>query len=218
MFKNLVKLNAFALMLFSLCIVSCSDSDDDIVPENYGAEEAYAIQKNLRVGKQGCFEVVYPISILLPDNTTIEVESMEDAKSQLQAWKENNPDAEERPSVVYPIEVITQDSETVSVEDKAALKALKKECKSEFGPRPRFLRACFDLVYPITITFPDATTEEVEDGSALKALIREWKQGNMGVTERPTLTYPLEITFEDGTLQTINSVEELKAAKKDCQG
>ena len=217
MLKNVFNLRCFTLLLLAGFIVSCTDDGNDVEADNFGAVEAYTIQKNLNAGKQGCLEIVYPISIVLPDSTVIDVESMEDAKAQLQAWRESNPDINEKPSVVYPIEVITQEGETVSIESRADIIALKRECRSNFGPRPNRLKACFELVYPLSVSFPDGSTVEVEDRQTLKSTVRQWKQDNPDAEEKPSLVYPLEIIYDDGTTATIESSDDLKAAKQACR-
>ncbi|MBT8231593.1 MAG: hypothetical protein HKO66_09105 [Saprospiraceae bacterium] len=216
MLKNILKLNAFALLLLTFFVSSCTKEDADVVADNYGSVETYEMQKSLNAGKKGCLEVVFPVEITLPDDSVIEVSSFVDAKDQIQAWKEANPDVDGRPSVIYPIEVITMDGETVSIESKSEIKDLLKECRSNFdGPRGH--KACFKLVYPISVEFPNETVAEFQTPRAMKNALRVWKRLNRDSDERPHLVYPLTIEFEDGSTQVINSGEELKAAKQACR-
>ncbi len=78
-----------------------------------------------------CFGIVYPISILFPDATIVEVESKKDLKIALRAWRKDNPDAEERPSIVFPIEVMFEDETTQTVGNREELKQLKKDCRGK---------------------------------------------------------------------------------------
>lgn len=204
---------ALALVLMA----SCTDPDADVTPENFGTEEAFVMQKSLNAGKFGCLEIIFPIEITLPDESIIEVESFVDAKEQLQAWKENNPDVDGRPSVVYPIEVLNSEGETTSIESKSEIRDLIKECRGNFGSKPNGHKACFRLEYPLTISFPNADDLEIIDRLQMKRALRIWRRNNRGSVERPSLVYPITIVFEDDTTQTINSSEELKAAKEACQ-
>ena len=217
MFKSLIKVNALAFLLIGFMMTSCSKEDENVVAENYGFTETFTIQKSLNAGKFGCVEVVFPQEIELPDGEIIEVDSFEDAKEQLTAWKEANPDVEGRPQVVYPIEVITQEGETVSVDDKSELRALIKECIGNFPPRPRHFRACFRIQYPVVVEFPNGQTLDVETRKELKAVVRLWKQNNPNADEKPSLVYPIVIEYEDGSTQEINSAEELREAKRACR-
>ncbi|MBT8191485.1 MAG: hypothetical protein KJO29_13725 [Bacteroidia bacterium] len=223
MFKNLLKLNALVALFIVGFMTSCSDDDSDVQVENYVIETTYELQKAHMIGRPGCFELVFPITIEFPDATTAEVDSYENMKETIRAWKEANVDNEDRPQLVYPIDVINEDGEVITVTDKTELIELKKECRKEFinGPRDHHHRgkfkACFDLVYPLSIALPDGTEVVVNDVDELKTTLRDYKENNPGSTERPQLVYPIEIQFEDGTTQTINSKEELREAKKECR-
>lgn len=78
-----------------------------------------------------CFRIVYPISILFPDETTVEVEARKDLKIAIRAWKKDNPDAEVRPSIVFPITVMFEDEATQTVESREELKQLKQDCRDK---------------------------------------------------------------------------------------
>ncbi|NNF21775.1 MAG: hypothetical protein HKN67_07525 [Saprospiraceae bacterium] len=223
MFKNLLKLNALVALFIVGFMTSCSDDDSDVQVENYVIETTYELQKAHMIGRPGCFELVFPVTIEFPDATTAEVDSYENMKETIRAWKEANVDNEDRPQLVYPIDVINEDGEVITVTDKTELIELKRECRKEFmnGPRDHHHRgkfkACFDLVYPLSIALPDGTEVVVNDVDELKTTLRDYKENNPGSTERPQLVYPIEIQFEDGTTQTINSKEELREAKKECR-
>lgn len=219
MFKNVVKLNGLLLLLIVGMITSCTKESEDVTAENYGAEVAFVAQKSLNAGKSGCLEVIFPIEFTLPDSSTIVAESFEDAREQFVIWKEANPDVSGKPDIVFPIEVLTSEGETVSINEQSEIKALLRECKSNFGNSPRGGKCspCFVLEYPITITFPDETTADFESKQDLKTALREWRSENQDATEKPVLTYPVVIVFEDDSTQTINSQEELQAAKEACK-
>lgn len=204
-------------------MTSCSDEDATVQVDNYVTETTYEIQKSLNVGKPGCFELVFPVVLEFPDATTAEVDSYENLKETVRAWKEANLDVEGRPMLSYPVEVITQDGDLLSVESKEELKALKKECIKDFirdhreHHRLGKFRACFDLVFPISVELPSGIIVTVEDYKQLKNVLREWRRNNPDANTRPHLVYPIQIIFEDGTTQDIASPEEFRQAKKDCR-
>jgi hypothetical protein len=76
-----------------------------------------------------CFRMVYPITILFPDESTAEVASRMELKMTLRLWKKDNPDAEERPSIVFPLTVMFEDETTQVVENREELKQLKIDCR-----------------------------------------------------------------------------------------
>lgn len=223
MFKNLLKLNALAALFVVAMLSSCSEESSPVDVENYVIESSYEIQKAHRLGRPGCFEVVFPLTLEFPDSSTAEVNSYPDIKEAIRSWKEENPDVSGRPSLVYPIEVVTEEGELLSLESKAEVIELLKECRREFLDRPRDhhhggkFRACFDVVFPLTILLPDGESAVAENGMEVKEILRSWKLENPDSAERPVLEFPIEITYDDGSTQTINNKEELIVAKKACR-
>ena len=68
----------------------------------------------------------------------ITINDRSEVRAALQAWKEANPDATERPDValVFPITVTLEDGTTASVNSEEELDALKESCPQE-GRRGR---------------------------------------------------------------------------------
>ncbi len=217
MLKNILKVNGLMFLMIVGMMTSCTKESEDVTPESFGATESFEMRKGLNAGRGGCLEVIFPIDITLPDGTSIEVSSFLDVKEQFKSWKEANPDVDGKPQVVYPIEVITKDGETVSINDRSEIKELLKDCRGDFGDKPRNHKPCFTLEYPISISFPDGTTEAYDTRRELKQALRTWKRENqIQFDARPQLVYPLIIIFEDETTQTVNSADELATAKEDC--
>lgn len=217
MFKPQIKFNLVTILVLGLFLASCTKEEEAIDVENYGFVESYEIQKNLNAGIHGCVELVFPVSLLLPDSTTIVIESFEDGKVQLQAWKEANPDVEGRPHIVFPVEIITQEGEVVSVESRQEIRRLIRDCRDNFPPKPRHFKACFKLEFPVSLSFPDDSEVEVANRMEMKKTLRAWKRDNPDAKERPGLVYPVTIVYEDGSLQEIANKDELAAAKKACR-
>jgi len=74
-----------------------------------------------------CFELVYPITVIMPDASEIILNSREDRR-QIRAWYEENPDAEDKPTVVFPIEITYEDGTSVTINSEEELKAAKEGC------------------------------------------------------------------------------------------
>ena len=229
--KNVLKISwIFSLVIGTLFFMSCDKDngfiDNDLFDlsdtENYTDQAVYEVESRTNSGRSGCFELVFPISLDFPDETTEEVNDLDELKTTIRAWKEANPDATERPTLVYPIEVISEDGELISVADKAGLKELKEGCGGFRGNGPRghggkCKDLCFEINYPLTIELPDGTTAEGNSRRELKQAARDWKAANPDATERPMLAFPIEVTLEGGTVQSVASKEDLKALKESCE-
>lgn len=216
MFKKNFRIFLLAIIAIpTVLLVSCT-KETAISADDFATESVVELETRDRLGKNGCFELVYPISIAFADSTTTEVNSVEELKTTIKEWKVANPDATVKPTLVYPIEVITKSGETMTVNSSADLKGLEKDCKpkgnSDHG------KACFKMNFPVSMLFPNGVTKSFVSAKELKTALRSWKKANPGQnTVIPTLVYPINVTLKDGTTTTLNSKEELVALKEDCR-
>ncbi len=225
MFKT-IKFSFLSVVLFfglSL-MISCSDSEEVSLEsvQDFVVASIDDLESQGKIGRLGCYEFVFPITINFPDDTSTSSEDYDMLRESISAWKEANPDAEERPSLAFPIELTTENGEVVSVESREALIELRRECKRDFirsrNNIRRFVRrACFDLVYPISIEFSDGSIVEASSQAALKRALRAWKRRAGERAERPSLIFPITVEFEDGTQVTVNDRVELVALKDSCE-
>ena len=216
--KNLLKLNHLFIASLFFVLFSCGDATEIETPEEFADATALEIETRSSSGAKGCFELVFPVTITFEDGTSAEVESMEDLKATVKAWKEANPDATTRPSLEFPLEIMTQDGEIVSVESVEELRALRKECRENFMNNGGGHGPCYKVVYPVSVEFPDGEVQSFDDRKSLKMALRAWKQSNPDSTERPVLVFPITVVDKDGNEIVVDSKEELKALKEDCRG
>lgn len=158
--------------------------------------------------KEDCFEIVLPVTIVLPDGTTQSIAAEGDWDA-VKAWYENHPDAKEEYSYQYPITISYDDGAKIfdlnSVEE---LEKLEKDCYEK--------EDCFKLVYPIDYLMADGSTisqNDAKDWDAIKAWFEAHPDADKDAMR---LVYPVDVIFEDGTQKTINNEEEMKKAK-DCK-
>lgn len=216
----------FAVLSLSLVgglVTSCSDTDDFelLNVEDYVDDSIHEMESLGKIGKRGCNEFIFPISVDFPDGTSSSVDDYETLKETIKEWKESNPEADEKPSLAFPIEVMTEDGELITVADREELKELRRACRrSHFdGPRRarRFFRtACFKPVFPISVEFPNGSIFEAANRGSLKAALRAWKESAGETDEKPSVVYPITVEYEDGTQVEAASREELKALKDEC--
>ena len=162
-----------------------------------------------------CFELVLPVSFVMPDGSTITVEN-DSGWVDLRSWYETNPDAEGRPELQYPVDILFDD-ETVTINNAEEMNMVKRECW-EYEDEGR---ECFGLVYPVTFIMPDGSSIVVatDDENGWQE-VKNWYDANPESEERPTLQYPVDIiyrTIDGDSTVTINNEEEMEAAKDDCR-
>lgn len=219
MLKLMVRFTLFiALTATAVLMTSCNEENivSDEIVQNFVNESVESLERRGNCGRGGCYEFVFPISIAFPDGATVSVDSYPQLRETIKTWKEDNPEAEERPTLVFPLEVLSEDGEVISVATEEELRELRQECRRNFKKHHGKGDRCFKLVFPITINYPDGTSGTYDDRMALKSAVRTWKADNPDAEERPELNFPVDIELEDGTIVTINSAEELQAQKESC--
>jgi hypothetical protein len=204
----------WALMATASIFTSCTRDESDVT--TYTDTTIVELENRTRTGRGGCFELVFPTQIVLPDSTTVEVTSYQNLRETIVNWRKDNPDFDRRirSVFVYPLDVVTKEGEVITVDTPDQFRTLYKDCKrSNFGHG----KPCYKLDYPITLTFPGGTTTLFADAITMRKAIRTWKRANPENTDRPTLVFPLTIILEDGTKAVVNTKEDLRVIKEDCK-
>jgi len=112
-----------------------NEAGDIVTVNNYQELKMYACRKGPRGprgpkgGKNSCVQVVYPVTIAFPDDTTLEIDSKKAGREAFKVWKEENPDTEGKPQLVFPIEVSVDAGDPQMVDSIEDLQALKEACE-----------------------------------------------------------------------------------------
>ncbi len=76
-----------------------------------------------------CFDIQYPISLSMPDGSTLTANNEEELDSLYEAWEMANPNATDEPELIFPITVImTEDGSTEVINDEEELEELIEDC------------------------------------------------------------------------------------------
>ena len=210
----------FAVLFLSTVslVTSCSDdsSEDEILSiENYVDGEMNHLHRLHAIGKHGCYELVYPISVTFPDGSTVEAANAEALRSAIKAWKEAETRPDGRPMFVFPIQVIDENGDIIDVASAEDFKDLRKSCRRD---RIADHKPCFKPVFPITFEFEDGSTFTAESAAALRIFIKEKREDNRGRDKhiKASIVFPITVEYEDGTQVSVDSKEALKALKEAC--
>jgi hypothetical protein len=157
-----------------------------------------------------CFEFVFPVDFIMPDDTSITLSTKEDW-ILIKEWYAENSDVKERPDLVFPIDVYLEDGTIQTLLDRDELRQIKNSCK-----KGKDKRKCFKLVFPVIFTMPDSSVITVNERVDFK-LLRKWHKANPDVTEKGSLIFPVNIEYKNGTAATINDQTEFDAAKEACE-
>ena len=193
--------------------------DDETVTVNSAEEMGEMKRECWEDEGRECFELVYPVTFIMPDGSSITVATDdEDGWQEVKDWYDANPESEERPTLEYPVDIVYETNagdSTVTINNEEEMEAAKDECCDEWNDEEDD-RECFELVLPVTFVMPDGSTISVENDEGWGNLW-DWYMNNNETEEEPALQYPVDISYEDGTTLTINSEEEMAAAEEDCR-
>ncbi len=78
-----------------------------------------------------CFALIYPVSYIMPDNTIITVEGIDDleSKTAIREWYEKHPNSKERPGMKYPINVLLEGGSVFAINSEDEMNQLREECE-----------------------------------------------------------------------------------------
>lgn len=158
-----------------------------------------------------CFQFVFPITFIMPDDTNITLESRDDWVL-IRTWYADNPDANERPELVFPVDIMFEDGEVQTIIDLEELREVKSACRED-----RNRRRCFRLNLPLTFFMPDNSTITVEERDDWSLLRAYYIANPNDVGTKPELVFPVDATYRDGSVVTFNNENEMLAAREECR-
>lgn len=226
--KLRLTLLGMATLLLGLGIVSsCQQENQATEIENFVESATFQIEDECGAGMRGCYELVFPVTLVFADSSTAVVNSNEEMRDIIRNWYlengQNRPRPANRPRIQMPFDVINSAGEIITVETPEQLRELRQACIGQggigmggdhHGHRPR---ACFKPVFPFTVEFPDGSQAAVNNPQELRAAIRAWREANPGTPAHPAFVFPITVELRDGTQVVINSAEELQAIKDECR-
>lgn len=190
-----------------------------------GRELKFESKKGEKRGHRGhgkdkwkCFDLIYPITYIMPDESTITVDDENDYEN-LKAWFEANPDSEEKPIIQFPIQIVFDGEEALTVNSLQDMRDAYERCGDRRNGHGHRREPCFELVYPVTFIMPDSSSIIVDEDADMMDL-RFWYADHPDAVGHPELVYPVEIVYEtdsgDSTA-TINDEVEMLDAKAGCR-
>ena len=76
-----------------------------------------------------CFRLVHPVTFIMPDGSTIDCDSREEADAAMRNWREANPESEARPVLQLPVDVELADGTVVTVDGDEQMRGIKERCR-----------------------------------------------------------------------------------------
>ena len=186
---------------------------------------------------RGCFSLVYPVTFIMPDGSTMDVTNDDESGwANLKNWYAENTGYEEvMPEINYPVDIVyeTENGDsTVTLNTAEEMELAKRECwgdwedgdesggEDDWGENEDNELECFSLVYPVTFIMPDGSLFTLSEEADWRNL-ELWYEQNSEVEAEPVYQFPVDIVYEteDGqNTVTINNQEEMETAEEECWG
>lgn len=235
---SLALIAAISMYGFIACNKDNTVSTDDTTTLDAQVNQTLTtLEARGNLGPQGCYDLVFPVSIKLADGTVITAPSQDSLRHALKAYHKAHP-GEDRPhtlpNFVYPVSVIAQDGSIIVVSTAADLQALKAACPKhhldsicrrdslDHKGFPRHDTICFTLVFPIKVTKTDGTIVTISSAADLKTLAQSehgkghGKDGHHGPKDQLNIVFPITVKKADGSTQVVNTQAELKTLRESC--
>lgn len=235
-FKSFILATMALISMYGFISCSKDNLNTSTTVDALANESVLALEQRGNLGKMGCYDLVFPVTIQFSDGTTKVITSQDSLHGGCKAWHEQNGGTvpHERPIFVFPIQVIAEDGSVITVTSPQDLQALKMAChKSGLDslfhgdslhhrgfPHPDTL--CFTIVFPIQVKLVDGTLITINDLSEIKALANsEHSHGRghgmeHGVPSQFQLVFPITVALADGASKIVNTADELKALRESC--
>lgn len=208
--SKLIKLS-FLFAIVALLMTSCND--DNVLQDNNVTPDPPVVTQNqqqinslVTSDSAGCYEIVFPITFIMDDGTSVTVNSETDLDGVF--------DAPPYPvNLGFPVNLtdpVTGDN--VTANDEAELGAFLSEC--DFGSNPGIgicdsvdiqfgFIGCYDLEYPVSFVLADGSTATANSVDDLNSI---FDPNNPPVD----FAYPLNLTnLDTGDAATANNEDEL---------
>ena len=108
------------------------DGKDDDGKDDDGKDDKDGKKDGKKDRKKNCFYLEYPVSLELPDGSTIKVNDKKEAMESLKKWYNQNPDVKEKANLVFPVSIYwveKKEKTKYDVESEIEMKELFAKCK-----------------------------------------------------------------------------------------
>jgi hypothetical protein len=159
-----------------------------------------------------CVVLVYPITYIMPDRTTLTRGSAEEMTAALTRWYNAHPDVRKTHVLQFPVDILFR-GKAVTLASQQQMQRVRTACA---GDRDIDRVPCLELVYPITYILPDRTAITRNSEDEMNAALRRWYQAHPDAPKRHILQLPVDVKFK-GKALTITTQQQLERVKNACK-
>jgi len=228
---------ALVAMVFTLGFIACDKESLSTNDTTLNAvdETMFALEQRGNLGRHGCYDLIFPVTIKFSNGNTKTVTSQDSLKKAVKAWHlSSGTNKRERPGFVFPIQVTAEDGAVITVDSETELGELRSACKKRGLDSlfhrdslhrkgfPKHDSICFTFVFPIYVKKADSTVVSVANSSELKILLHAERKGGRGhgrkhgISNQLQIVFPVTVKKSDGNTAVLNDKSALKALRESC--
>lgn len=230
MFNRIFKFSALTAIGAMVFLAACQQDDGLLIEDFTGNDQM--LFRGCDPGQRGpggpggpgdhrggpigerCFDLVFPVTLQYPDETTKKVATKEEYTAAIAAWVKANPRSKDMPKIAFPYEIMLKDGTVLTIETIEELKDVLDDCRPNSRPE---VNPCYSIVFPVTVKFPDSTTAKAGSAAEMAQLIQTWRTKNPNSEGRPSIVFPYSVTLADGSTVTINNMDDIRELNHSCR-
>ena len=209
----------FSLLIIATMVLFSCTKDSDLIDEQSVTD---AVLES-RTVTNDCFQFVFPVSFLLPDNSTVEVTSLDEAQTLRES-------TQGKIRLVFPVDIINSNGETVTIADHEQMHAVLLNCGiiEQHGKGGKYGKGghngkggkgmggffrpndCFQFVFPVSVQLPDKSIVQL-------GTLAEAQNLEKSTNGRIKLIFPFSIINSKGETVVITNGEELHMIMENCR-
>ena len=179
-------------------------------------------QKELNIDFRGgleeddCLTFVYPVTLIFPDDSEVEVSSRAKAIRAIRNYVRNNPGQPFKPTIKFPYEIIlTKDDKHVLITNTQDEQDVLESCQTETDD-PQ-IGDCYQLVFPLSLILPDGKKVEATSQEDYDQIIHDWTKANPNATEQPKFVLPYSVILKNGKEKRIETFQDQQELYARCK-
>ena len=162
--------------------------------------------------KVRCYDLVFPLTIVFPDSSELEVDSSQAMRRAIHSWLKENGRGADRISIKFPYSISLNDETVITINNAEELREVVQKCRDY-----RADRKCFSVVFPVTVKFPNGREVTANNRREYIAAINLWIDRNPRSRVRPKIAFPYTVEFEDGTQVELKNTQDFRRAAQQCR-
>ncbi len=223
--------DVFAFLMVGLLLMLASE-ETKVIDTTHSTQQACVINipgfkfkkeisvKQLDQQPSKCFDVNFPIQILIPDGGKRMVTSSQVLDEFIMDWFEKNPNSNNEPTFQYPFGITLENGQKLLVENETQFLSVADACDEQvleenYASVNTF---CFDFIYPIQLIAPNGKIQKVNSADQVDYAIQLWNTQNPSSSKELSIQFPIKIKFDDGIVIKLEEVNALSAAIQFCEG